>query len=153
MILIFALSAAFHITIFYPIQHEFSIRPYAIFYLANGIGCALEREYYRRTGRKVGGWVGWIWTWSVLLISGVPVAEHEYSNGWAGVNRGELGWCTGSIWGVIRNRSSESAWTAIQHPYEMTNAAQIFHVDDKLCVAAIYRICVLGIQRRGRRPE
>jgi hypothetical protein len=91
MILIFALSAAFHITIFYPIQHEFSIRPYAIFYLANGIGCALEREYYRRTGRKVGGWVGWIWTWSVLLISGVPVAEHEYSNGWAGVNRGELG--------------------------------------------------------------
>ena len=41
--------------------------PTILFFAGQGVGLALEREWRRRTGRRVGGLVGWIWVvlWTV----------------------------------------------------------------------------------------
>jgi hypothetical protein len=86
--LIFQLSGLFHIFLYYPLHHEIVVRPYAIFYITQGLAMALERQYYKTTGRKVGGVIGWFWTWGVIALSGMPTVEHEYGIGWAGAMRG-----------------------------------------------------------------
>lgn len=84
---IFFFLAVIHIILYYPIKHELIIRPYIIFYVGNGIACALERHFLRRTGRKVGGLIGRIWTWSVLVLLIMPTADIQFSSGWLGMSR------------------------------------------------------------------
>ena len=84
------MSAAFHLTLYYPVDRLFVPGPYLLFFGGSGIGCILERQFYRSTGRRVGGWWGWIWTFSVILLLCGPLVDHEWSSGWAGSMRGEL---------------------------------------------------------------
>lgn len=41
--------------------------PTILFFAAQGVGLALEREWRRRTGKRVNGFVGWMWVllWTV----------------------------------------------------------------------------------------
>ncbi len=46
-----------------------AIIPLITFFLLSGVGTFLEIAFKRITGRKVGGWVGRIWTWSYMLYT------------------------------------------------------------------------------------
>ncbi|ORY31802.1 hypothetical protein BCR39DRAFT_525445 [Naematelia encephala] len=90
MIVCFLLSMTFHIILYYPITRKLNLKPYLIFYMGQGLGCVIERAYYKRTGRRVGGVTGWIWTCAFVMLTAVPMVELEYSNGWAGTMRDSL---------------------------------------------------------------
>lgn len=87
MLAIFTISALMHIAFFYPRKHQLIVRPYLVFYYGNALACLAEREYKRRTGNKVGGAVGWIWTWTVLFLVAQPSMDVELGTGWAGCMR------------------------------------------------------------------
>jgi len=87
---IFLASALFHIIIYYPMTKQLIISPYLIFYLSQGIGCILERAFYKVTGRKVGGWWGRVWMWVWVMGTGSGMVEEYYRIGWVGMMRGTL---------------------------------------------------------------
>lgn len=87
IMLIFTISALFHIILYYPRKYELIVYPYMLFYLANGIGCVAERAYRQVTGKRVGGLVGRIWTWTVLYLASQPMVASEFSTGWFGAMR------------------------------------------------------------------
>jgi hypothetical protein len=53
--------------------------PTILFFAAQGVGLALEREWKRRTGKKVSGFVGWVWV--VLWTVGAGQACGTHSQG------------------------------------------------------------------------
>ncbi len=90
VISVFFISALYHATFYYPLSHTFALWPYLSFFVGSGIGCALERQFYRITGKRVGGFWGAVWTWTFVLVVSIPIMDYEWSSGWAGVMRGEL---------------------------------------------------------------
>lgn len=63
----------------YP-THLTSIRlrfnlSYLVFFLVQPFGFVLERFFYQTTSRRVGGVFGAVWTWSFLLLFGIPVVD------------------------------------------------------------------------------
>lgn len=87
---VFLASAVFHIIIYRPVTHQLVVAPYLLFYLAQGVGCVLERAYGRYTGRRVGGWYGRAWMLIFLLVTGRPMVDEYYRIGWPGMMRGTL---------------------------------------------------------------
>jgi hypothetical protein len=64
------------------------ISPYLTFYLSQGMGCILERAVYKITGKKVGGWLGRMWMWTWLVVTGQGMVGEYYRIGWVGMMRG-----------------------------------------------------------------
>lgn len=85
--IIFTISAMYHIIVFYAREHVLVAYPYLLFYLGSGLACLAERAFYRVTGKRVGGLLGWIWTWSFLYVVGQPTVNSDFSTGWAGCIR------------------------------------------------------------------
>jgi hypothetical protein len=90
IVAIFFLSALLHTWIGYPHNHEIipTLYPYCVLFVGSGIGCILERQFYRFTGRRVDGFWGWLWTWSFLAVISAPNVDFEWSRGWQGCMRG-----------------------------------------------------------------
>lgn len=80
----------FHVLIYYPGHHELHLWPFAVFYLGNATGAVLERAFYKITGRRVGGPLGRLWVYAVVLVSAYPMNMHMYGIGQVGDIRGEL---------------------------------------------------------------
>lgn len=95
IMVVFLWSMMYHISVYYPLTHPTNLLrefwPYILFYVGHGLGCVLEREYYKRTGKKMGGWTGWCIFWGTMLLLGMPTAAREYGIGWGGRLRSELG--------------------------------------------------------------
>jgi hypothetical protein len=53
-------------------------------FLLAGMGLELERQFYHRTGRRVGGWAGRLWTWSWLLLCGYSITRGVAESGFLG---------------------------------------------------------------------
>jgi len=58
--------------------------PVAGFFFMHGIGVVMEHAWKQATGRRVGGIIGWLWTFSWLVLWGHPIVD-----AWA--RRGLLG--------------------------------------------------------------
>lgn len=87
MLFIFSLSAIVHMAFYYPRKHQLIVRPYLFFYAGNAAACLAEREYKKRTGRKVCGVLGRIWTWTVLFVIAQPSMDVDLGSGWVGCMR------------------------------------------------------------------
>jgi hypothetical protein len=85
---IFIISTIFHIVLFGARQHKWAIYPLTLFYAGTGVACLLERVFRQVTGRKVGGIIGRVWTWTVLYLLSQPMVTYEYGMGWMGAIRG-----------------------------------------------------------------
>ena len=90
IMLIFFLSAIVHIVVFYPRKRDWAIYSQCVFYLGSGLACIAERGFKRVTGRRVKGFWGRIWTWTVLYAVSQPMVSYEYGIGWLGAIRGPL---------------------------------------------------------------
>lgn len=92
------MSVLHHLITYWPLEHKVHAYPYLLFFLGNGLGCILERAYYKITGKKVHGILGAIWVWTVMYNLSQPIVSTEYSSGWVGEMRGPF---------------SEDPWTSL----------------------------------------
>lgn len=101
---VFLISMLYHMAVYYPLTYPTDLVgdlwPYALFYIGHGLGCVLEREYLKHTGKKLGGVhtgkklggvKGWLIFWTAMTLLGMPTAAREYGTGWVGVFRGQVG--------------------------------------------------------------
>jgi hypothetical protein len=63
---------------------------YMYFFVPNALGCIGERLFRQITGKRVGGWWGRIWMWSVVLYFSQAWVEEDLASGWAGSMRGGI---------------------------------------------------------------
>lgn len=87
---IFLGSAIHHMLLIYPFIGTFSFRPNLIQFMPLSAGCMAERLFYRLTGKRVRGWIGRAWTWSVFLGACYSGTRGWYEVGWAGWYRSDL---------------------------------------------------------------
>jgi hypothetical protein len=87
LLAVFAISALHHALVFWAPTGEWHFYPHTCLFVGSGIGCILERAFYRVTGRKVGGILGWIWTMGMMCLCAGPMVDWSYSSGWTGVTR------------------------------------------------------------------
>ena len=55
------------------------------FWMVNGVGIVLERVWTKTTGRRVGGALGWMWTFGWLALWGIWVVDEWAKSGRLGV--------------------------------------------------------------------
>ncbi len=85
MMAVFLISMLYHMAVYYPLTYPTDLVgdlwPYALFYIGHGLGCVLEREYLKRTGKKVGGVKGWLIFWTAMTLLGMPTAARSTGPG------------------------------------------------------------------------
>ncbi|KIK18576.1 hypothetical protein PISMIDRAFT_180257 [Pisolithus microcarpus 441] len=78
----FLISGIFHVIELRAVGRGGSATVQIGFFVLNGVGVLLEQAWAKKTGRRVGGVWGWIWTFSWLTLWGLPVVDE-----WARVGR------------------------------------------------------------------
>ncbi|KAI5984668.1 membrane bound O-acyl transferase family-domain-containing protein, partial [Pisolithus albus] len=78
----FLISGIFHVIELRAVGRGGSATVQIGFFVLNGVGMLLEQAWAKKTGRRVGGVWGWIWTFSWMTLLGLPVVDE-----WARVGR------------------------------------------------------------------
>ncbi|KAH7912162.1 hypothetical protein BJ138DRAFT_1112620 [Hygrophoropsis aurantiaca] len=71
----FLASAVFHHTALYVLDENAKLWNMIVPFAMMGLGMVLERVYTMVSGRKVGGWLGWVWTMFWLVLWGNPMVD------------------------------------------------------------------------------
>ena len=71
----FAVSGALHDTGLRGMGRGADTLPVAGFFLMNGVGVVMEHAWKQATGRRVSGIIGWLWTFSWLVLWGLPIVD------------------------------------------------------------------------------
>jgi hypothetical protein len=71
----FICSAILHSFGLWGMGRESEFWSIGLFYLMQGVGCILEALFTKATGRKVGGWAGWLWTMSWIVGWGSSMVD------------------------------------------------------------------------------
>ena len=71
----FVLSAIFHHIGVRGMDRGGDILGVGGYFVMHGVGVALERLFKRLTGRRVGGFGGWLWMWTWQIIWGSPLVD------------------------------------------------------------------------------
>lgn len=66
----FASGVLHHIDFYSSVDGVLPGWPVIAFFTAQAVGLALERMWKRRTGRRVGGWAGWLWVVLWIVVGG-----------------------------------------------------------------------------------
>ncbi|ODO04726.1 hypothetical protein I350_05336 [Cryptococcus amylolentus CBS 6273] len=80
----FFFSGAMHALGQFTMDPVPALFPIFVLFPISGLGCALEVRFKRWTGKKVGGFWGRLWTWSVMLITGRWAAIAWFESGVGG---------------------------------------------------------------------
>ncbi|WVQ74502.1 hypothetical protein IAR50_004103 [Cryptococcus sp. DSM 104548] len=80
----FFFSGAMHAMGQFTMEPVPALFPIFVLFPISGLGCALEVQFKRWTGKKVGGIWGRVWTWSVMLTTGRWAAKAWFDSGVGG---------------------------------------------------------------------
>ncbi|WWC89596.1 uncharacterized protein L201_004521 [Kwoniella dendrophila CBS 6074] len=79
MVVFFLLSGLGHCPFYYIITGKFHTLLFLWTFGLLGLGCILERQFYHSTNFKVGGYLGKIWMWNWLILSGEALTVELYN--------------------------------------------------------------------------
>ncbi|ORY23420.1 hypothetical protein BCR39DRAFT_549199 [Naematelia encephala] len=99
--LIFFLSGALHALGQITMDPVPSILPLLAFFLASGVGCALEVAFKKVSGKRVGGWSGKVWVWTYMLVTARLACGSWFDSGLAAARLTPVevpgGWTPGNL--------------------------------------------------------